>query len=189
MPPGPLRDATVDIREGALASEHYRPKAQRILVAAVVAISVLAVVWAARYPMGLGAQQPISFSHRVHAGTKEIGCLMCHPGALTGAVAGIPPVETCMLCHSRIIVHYPEIEKVRRHDQEGEPILWVRVSDLPDLAHFHHGVHLAAGVDCGHCHGDVKAMDRLVLYQHFMGFCIQCHRENNATHDCFACHY
>jgi len=156
----------------------------------IVGISVLAVVGAALYPTGLGAQQPISFSHRVHAGTKEIGCLLCHPGAWKTPVAGVPPVETCMLCHSRIIIHYPEIEKVRQRYERAQPIPWVRISNLPDLVHFNHSMHLAAGVDCGKCHGDIKAMDRVVLHQDFqMGFCIQCHRENNATHDCFACHY
>jgi hypothetical protein len=173
-----------------MSDGRHRPRAQWILALCIVVISVLAVVGAALYPPGLGARQPISFSHRVHAGTKEIGCFICHPGALKTPVAGVPPVETCMLCHSRIIVHYPEIEKVRRHYEQGEPIWWVRVTNLPDLVHFDHSMHLASGVDCGKCHGDVKAMDRIVLSPKFtMGFCIQCHRENNATHDCFACHY
>jgi hypothetical protein len=173
-----------------MSNGRYRPRAQWILTLCIVVISVLAVVGAALYPSGLGARQPISFSHRVHAGTKEIGCFLCHPGALKTSVAGVPPVETCMLCHSRIIVHYPEIEKVRRRYEQGEPIWWVRVTNLPDLAHFDHSMHVASGVDCGTCHGDVKAMDRIVLAPKFtMGFCIQCHRENNATHDCFACHY
>jgi predicted CXXCH cytochrome family protein len=173
-----------------MAVGRYKPRTQWILTIVIVVISVLAVAAAAFYPWNLGAQQPISFSHRVHAGKKEIGCLMCHSYATTGPVAGIPPVETCMLCHSRIIIHYPEIEKVRQHYEQGQPIPWVRVTNLPDLAHFDHSMHMASGVDCGRCHGDVKAMDRIVLYQDFrMGFCIQCHRENNASHDCFTCHY
>jgi predicted CXXCH cytochrome family protein len=168
----------------------YRPRAVRILVACVVVVTMLSVLGALYYPGNIGAQQPIPFSHRVHAGDKQIGCLMCHPGAFTTAVAGLPPVQTCMLCHSRIIVHYPEIERVRRHYEQGEPIWWVRVSDLPDFSHFDHSMHLISGIDCSACHGDVKAMDRLVLPQEFrMGFCIQCHRDNNATHDCFTCHY
>ena len=163
---------------------------QWILTLCIAVVLGLVVVGAVFYPANLGAQQPISFSHRVHAGTKEIGCLLCHSGALKTPVAGIPPVETCMLCHSRIIIHYPEVEKVRRHSEQREPILWVRVTNLPDLAHFDHSMHLAAGVDCGKCHGDVKGMDRIVLAPKItMGFCIQCHRENNATRDCFACHY
>jgi len=173
-----------------MASGRYKPRTQLILIACIVVVSVAAVLAAVYYPGDLGPRQPISFSHRVHAGSKKISCLMCHSYARSGPVAGIPPVETCMLCHSRIIVHYPEIEKVRRHYKDSEPILWVRVSNLPDLVHFDHSVHLAAGVDCGHCHSDVKAMDRIVLHQSFnMGFCIGCHRSHNATHDCFACHY
>lgn len=160
------------------------------LVLGVVIVSGLAVLGAVHYPGDLGPKQPIPFSHRVHAGDKQIGCLMCHPNALTAPVAGIPPVETCMLCHSRIIIHYPPVERLRAHYDRREPIWWVRVSELPDYVRFPHDVHLVAGIDCGKCHGDVKAMDRIVLHQKFiMGFCIECHRENNATHDCFVCHH
>jgi predicted CXXCH cytochrome family protein len=173
-----------------MTDERYKSKTQWILAGCVAIISLAAVAVAAFYPWDLGAKQPISFSHRVHAGKKEIGCVMCHPGVFKTPVAGIPPVETCMLCHSRIIIHYPEIEKVRRHYEEGRPILWVRVNNLPDLAHFDHSMHIASGIDCGKCHGDVKSMDRIVLAPKItMGFCIQCHRERNATRDCFACHY
>lgn len=168
----------------------YRPKTVFILVVCIVAIVAVSILGAAYYPGDLGRKQPISFSHRVHAGDKEIGCLMCHPNALTSQVAGMPPVETCMLCHSRIIVHYPEIERVRRHYDMNEPIWWVRVSQVPDHVRFTHDMHLIAGIECGKCHGNVKAMDRIVLRQKFtMGFCIQCHRDNNATHDCFVCHH
>ena len=168
----------------------YRAETVWILAIGVVVVSIVAVLGAAYYPGYLGPEQPISFSHRIHAGNKEIGCLMCHPNTLTAPVAGMPPVETCMLCHSRIIVHYPEIERVRRRYDANEPIWWVRVSYLPDFVNFTHEMHLIAGIDCGKCHGDVKAMDRLVLPQRFtMGFCIQCHRDNDATHDCFTCHH
>ena len=143
------------------------------------------------YPWDLGAKQPISFSHRVHAGTKEIGCLMCHPGALTRAGGGDSARAKracCATAGSSFII--PRSSRSAGMTSKGEPIWWVRVTNLPDLAHFDHSMHLAAGVDCGKCHGDVKAMDRIVLHQNFtMGFCIQCHRENNATQDCFACHY
>jgi hypothetical protein len=171
-------------------AQRYKPEVVLILVLCVAVVAALAVLGALYYPGDIGAKQPIPFSHRVHAGDKQIGCLMCHPGAFTRAVAGLPPVETCMLCHSRIIVHYPQIEQVRRHYEQGQPIWWVRVSYIPDFVHFDHSMHLVSGVDCGACHGDVKAMDRLVLPQEFrMGFCIECHRKNDATHDCFTCHY
>ncbi len=173
-----------------MASGRYRPRTQQILAACLVVIIGMALIGALiLYPGSLGARQPIPFSHRVHAGVKEISCLMCHSYAVRGPVAGMPPVETCMLCHSRIIIHYPEMT-VPLYYREGEPILWVRVSNLPDFVRFDHSMHLASRVDCGHCHGDVKAMDRIVLYQSFnMGFCIGCHRDYGATRDCFACHY
>ena len=97
-----------------MSDDRYKPRIQQVLTVCTVVIGVTAVAVAAFYPWDLGAKQPSSFSHRVHAGDKEIGCVMCHPGVLQTPVAGIPPVETCMLCHRRIIVHYPEIEKVRR---------------------------------------------------------------------------
>lgn len=173
-----------------MSEGRYKPRVQWILTACAVAISVAAVAVAAIYPWDLGTRQPISFSHRVHAGKKEIGCVMCHPGVWKTPVADLPPVETCMLCHSRIAIHYPEIEKVRQHYEQRQPIRWVRITNLPDLAHFDHSMHIASGVDCGKCHGDVKAMDRIVLAPKFtMGFCIECHWQNDATHDCFACHY
>jgi predicted CXXCH cytochrome family protein len=171
--------------------ERYQPIVIRVLVACFAAISAALLMGAILiYPGDVGIKQPIPFSHRVHAGNKGIGCVMCHPHALTRPVAGIPPVETCMLCHMRIIIHYPPVEDVRQHYKEGKPILWIRVSDLPDFAQFNHGVHLAAGIDCGKCHGDIKSMDRVLLHRKFiMGFCMQCHREHDATRDCFACHY
>lgn len=171
-------------------SGRYRPKTILTLVVSLAVVAVLVVLGAAYYPWWLGPRQPIPFSHRIHAGTREISCLFCHSGALSGSVATMPPVETCMLCHKRIIPHYPEIERVRRHYQQAQPIAWVRVSNLPDHAHFDHSMHLVAGVDCGTCHGDVKAMDRIVLRRKLdMGFCIQCHRDYDATRDCFTCHY
>jgi hypothetical protein len=64
------------------------------------------------------------------------------------------------------------------------------VNILPDYVNFDHAMHLNKAVDCGKCHGDVKGMDRIIPTPVFtMGFCIQCHRDNEATHDCFTCHH
>ena len=84
------------------------------------------------YPIQIGLEQPIPFSHRVHAGEKNISCVMCHAGVIKTARAGIPPVETCLLCHSHIIIHYPYIEKLRAHYFNREPILWEQVYILPE---------------------------------------------------------
>jgi predicted CXXCH cytochrome family protein len=162
-----------------------------LILAGLTILSVLAALWGwyFHYPGGLGPRQPIPFSHRLHAGTKGISCFFCHPGAMHTARAGVPPLETCLLCHSRIIVDYPEIVKLRAAYDERQPIQWARVNTLPDFVFFDHEVHVRAGFDCSQCHGDVAGMDRVWLVSDFqMGFCVQCHRDNGFSHDCFICH-
>ena len=98
----------------------------------------------------------------------------------------MPPVETCMLCHQTIIIHYPEIEKLRGHFFSGKPVEWKKVINLPDYVYFNHSIHLNKGIDCSQCHGNVSSMDRIEEIKELkMGFCIDCHQKNNATTDCF----
>ena len=47
-------------------------------------------------------EQPIFYSHKVHAGTNQISCLYCHGGAQDSKQASIPSVNTCMNCHKAI---------------------------------------------------------------------------------------
>ena len=160
-------------------------------LAAAIAVLALGMVWGyyAYYPRKLGPAQPIAFSHKLHAGDKQINCLFCHAGAADTSRSGVPPLETCMLCHSRIITEHPEILKLRAAYAQNRPIEWVRVNKLPDHAYFNHAAHVRAGFDCGRCHGDVAGMDRVFLVQDFkMGFCVQCHRDEAFSHDCLICH-
>jgi len=46
--------------------------------------------------------QPVSYSHRLHAGELRIPCLYCHYGAEKSRNAGIPAMSVCMNCHSSI---------------------------------------------------------------------------------------
>lgn len=141
------------------------------------------------YGSRIPPEQPIPFSHRLHAGKKHISCLVCHDGADSQARSGVPEVETCMLCHTRIIVEYPPIQDLREHYYQDKPVNWVRVNELPDFVYFNHAVHLQRSVDCSHCHGDVKNMDRIGQARKFeMGWCVRCHKTYNVTHDCFSCH-
>jgi hypothetical protein len=144
------------------------------------------------YPQGSimsAVGQPIPFSHRVHATDKQISCFMCHSNAIKTDHAGLPPEETCMLCHKRIAIHYPPIVRLTNYYNDSTPIRWNRVNDLPDFVYFSHQSHILAGFDCGKCHGDVATMDRVLYVNQFtMGFCITCHKEQNASHDCFICH-
>ncbi len=149
----------------------------------------MAVFWALYYQPHVGPEQPIPFSHRIHAGVKKIGCVVCHRDVANSPQAGMPPLQTCMLCHEHIITEFPPIRKLRQQYEEKTPVEWVRVYNLQQFVFFDHQVHVQRGIDCSHCHGDVKAMDRVYQANLFnMGFCIRCHRQNEATHDCFTCH-
>jgi hypothetical protein len=160
-----------------------------VAVLSAVCIALLAEQFYCYYPSRMGPEQPIAFSHRLHFTDKTVNCLFCHSGALDTKHAGIPPLETCMTCHRQIITDHPQIENLRRHYEAGQPVAWERVNDLPDYVFFDHSAHLAAGKDCSQCHGDVAGMDRVYYYERFqMGFCVQCHRDNNASHDCLTCH-
>jgi hypothetical protein len=160
---------------------------------------------------GYSPEQPIAFSHRLHAGENQIACLYCHSAARSSRHAGIPPVSVCMNCHSLLGRQTAEIEKVKEAAQLGRPISWTKVHALPDFVSFDHSRHVLSGVACKSCHGSVERMDRVEQVAPLtMGFCLDCHREHAgipalgirraASHvtqgtkpaanmDCSACHY
>ena len=126
---------------------------------------------------GYAPEQPINYSHAVHAGAMEIPCQYCHFGADRGRYAGIPPTSICMNCHTQVLPTHPEIEKLRAALDAGEPIQWVRVHTLPDHVYFDHSVHVGAGVECQTCHGPVEQMARVEQHEPLtMGWCLDCHR-------------
>lgn len=53
---------------------------------------------------GYAPEQPIKFSHAVHAGTHKIDCQYCHDGARRSKQSVIPAASTCMNCHKAIKV-------------------------------------------------------------------------------------
>lgn len=132
--------------------------------------------------------QPIAFSHRLHVTDKEIDCYYCHPYAERSPSAGLPSVAKCLGCHDHIIPRHEEIEKLRGYAERGEPLPWVRVYYNPDHVYFPHFRHLAAGRECAECHGEVERVDRLNQLTFYMGFCLDCHDENDASRECVACH-
>jgi len=151
--------------------------------------------------MGIGVttnyqpEQPIAFSHKIHAGDNGIDCNYCHSSARTSKTSGIPSANVCMNCHANITTGTntgtTEIQKIydaigydpeTRTYIEGykqQPIQWVRIHNLPDLAYFNHSQHVTVGkLECQECHGPVQEMD--VVKQESlmtMGWCINCHRE------------
>jgi hypothetical protein len=135
-------------------------------------------------------EQPISFSHKVHAADFQIHCFYCHRYADRSPVAGVPAVKICMGCHELIATEKPEIEKLTGFWEEARPIEWLKVYDLPDFVRFTHKRHVRAGVVCGECHGEVETMEQIRRVSDLsMGWCLQCHIREDADIDCLVCHY
>jgi len=132
---------------------------------------------------GYAPEQPIKFSHKLHAGQYQINCNYCHTGVYSGKGANVPSANICMNCHNAIKRESPEIQKIYRAIEKDEPIQWVRVHNLPDLAYFNHSQHTnVGGLECKNCHGDIDKMEVVEQRSSLtMGWCIDCHRETDVN--------
>lgn len=156
-------------------------------------VSVLFVVITVRAcwigMMGIGVHQnyqpvqPIPFSHKLHAGDLKINCNYCHTTVYKSRSASIPSLNICMNCHT-YVDKGPSgsteiIGKIKEAYSKNEPIRWIRVHNLPDLAYFNHSQHTTvAGIECQKCHGPIQEMEVVKQYSNLtMGWCINCHRE------------
>ncbi len=127
--------------------------------------------------VGYAPEQPIAFSHKIHAGDLSLSCNYCHGGAEKSSTSGIPATETCMNCHRFVKTDSPEIEKIHKSFNEEKPIEWIRVHRLGDYVNFRHNVHVQAGIACSNCHGAIEKMDVVRQVKPLnMGFCLDCHR-------------
>jgi len=92
-------------------------------------------------------EQPIAFSHALHAGINQIDCKYCHIGVERGKQATIPSVNICMNCHKAIqqgpTGDTTQIAKIYRaagynrllqtyDNSKAKPIEWIRIHNLPD---------------------------------------------------------
>lgn len=133
--------------------------------------------------------QPIAFSHRIHAGVNQIPCAFCHRFASQARVAGMPTVESCKNCHMIIAPQSEEVQKVMTYWSQQRPLAWTKVYDLPDHVYFSHKRHVKVGLGCQACHGDVAKMDKIYpVVDLKMGWCLDCHRKEKASLDCWTCH-
>lgn len=138
-------------------------------------------------------EQPIKFSHELHAGTHQIECLYCHSSADKSKVSSVPSTNICMNCH-KAIQEGPqygttEIAKIydaagwdvdkQAYTNPGHEIEWVRIHNLPDHVYFNHAQHVTAGkIKCQKCHGEIQTMEKVAQHSSLsMGWCINCHRE------------
>lgn len=136
---------------------------------------------------GYEPDQPVKFSHLIHAGQNGTDCNYCHSFAHYSKTAGFPPENVCMNCH--LLVRQGtrsgafEIAKVINAYEEMRPIEWVKVHNLPDHVFFSHAQHVSAGgISCQECHGPVEKMNRISLSNEMtMGWCIDCHRSKNVN--------
>jgi len=164
--------------------------------------------------IGLGRQQnyqpeqPIYYSHKVHAGTNQISCLYCHGGAWDSKMAGVPSLNVCMNCHAAIneykgeamyredgktVDGTAEIQKLYsytgydpkagKYTAPGKQIEWIKIHNLPDHVYFNHSQHIRAGkVQCQTCHGSITKMGEVKQFAELsMGWCINCHRTSKVN--------
>ncbi|TWP24616.1 c-type cytochrome [Apibacter muscae] len=155
-------------------SEFYRKyQGFSYFIISILLIISLYGVWA--WLMGIGVDkgyepdQPIYFSHKIHAGENKIDCQVCHSGAKYGKVSEIPSLSVCMNCHRNISeyngkyiepgkskeFYTGEIKKIYKHigwDEENQkytgkqtPVKWTRIHNMPDFVYFNHSQHVVVG--------------------------------------------
>lgn len=172
------------------------------LVAGGGAAYLGAVGFAATHPattdVGYRPEQPIPFSHTIHAGKLQMDCRYCHNTVEKASHAAIPPVATCLNCHAgkvedkdgnmsmpaTVSVHYDSarLDALRTAVAENKSVPWRRVHDLPDYVYFNHSVHVNRGVSCVSCHGRIDTLDVVEQKKTLaMGFCLKCHRGPEAS--------
>lgn len=164
----------------------FKPWVNRVplmILAGVAAGGLLvpAFVWYYFSPeytdVGYQPEQPIPFSHALHAGELEMDCRYCHAQVEKAAVASVPTSKMCNNCHSLVLRDSPQLAALRDSLANNEPVPWVRVHKVPQYAFFDHGVHVRGGVGCQSCHGDIRSMEVVTLEEPLsMGWCLECHR-------------
>ena len=149
------------------------------LVGGVVLIFLIWYYFSPEYTdVGYSPEQPVDYSHQLHAGELGMDCRYCHNFVEMSAHANIPPTQTCMNCHSQIATESLELLPVRESWATGDPIEWVNVHHIPDYAHFTHAVHVENGIGCETCHGRIDQMEVVRQVEPLsMGWCLDCHRE------------
>ncbi len=158
---------------------------------------------------GFKPEQPIKFSHKVHAGDNKIDCNYCHSSARKSKTSGIPSLNVCMNCHKYIdgsngktfmyngaqFSMTDEVKKLYQaidydtqkltYGNNPTPVKWIKVHNLPDHAFFSHAQHVTMGKQaCQTCHGDVAKMDVVEQFAPLtMKWCIQCHDNTGVNND------
>ncbi|MGH8019606.1 MAG: cytochrome c3 family protein [Opitutaceae bacterium] len=171
-----------------MRSRLFSPRATTVFRATLVAAALVVVLGATGYyhyyrspfwnGVGVAHDQPVLFSHRHHAGELRIDCRYCHTSVETSPFAGMPGTRTCLTCHSQLFTDSPMLEPVVESARTGQPLPWNRITALPDHVYFNHSIHIAKGVACVTCHGDIGSMALTSQGKHLhMRWCVDCHRD------------
>jgi NAD-dependent SIR2 family protein deacetylase len=127
--------------------------------------------------VGYAPEQPIAYSHKLHAGLLGMDCRYCHQNVERSNHASVPDSATCMNCHAQVKKDSRNLEVLRQSFSNKTPIPWVKVHMLPQYAYFNHEAHVRAGVGCVSCHGRVDKMDVVRQSEPLsMSWCLDCHR-------------
>lgn len=151
------------------------------LVALVLAAAT-AITWRSltgyRAAIRDAIEQPVPFSHKHHAGDDGIDCRYCHASVETSAFAGMPALSTCMTCHSQLFTDQAALAPLVEGYLSDVSLRWQRVHQLPDFAYFNHSIHIAKGIGCVSCHGEVDQMPLTWRVAPLtMRWCLDCHRQ------------
>lgn len=180
-----------------IAFDLWKKPGLRMALMLVVMVGVSGAGWAV-YQTQIPPQQPIEFTHKVHVGLG-IPCLYCHPGAWRQASAGLPTETKCWACHGQLTKYWNpkgdgkplplnewpvELQKLSNYVKEHKPIKWVPVYQVPDFVHFNHRPHIAAGLNCENCHGNMAEKTVATVEETVnMGWCLNCHRSRTENND------
>lgn len=127
--------------------------------------------------VGYQPEQPVNFSHQIHAGQLGMDCRYCHSFVEVAAHSNVPTTQVCMNCHQAVQKENPKLAPVRESWATGKSLEWVQIHKTPDYVYFNHSAHVNRGVSCVSCHGKVNEM--AVVYHaepHSMSWCLDCHR-------------
>lgn len=162
-----------------------------LLIAALAVIGLMAVTALGFHWWFTGRKpvQPVLFSHNIHMEKVGLECNHCHATAEQSIHAGLPAVSVCMDCHESVAADKPEIKKLTDYWNKKEPVPWIKVHDQAWHVFFSHKRHIRAKIECTQCHGEVRVMTTARKVRSLeMGWCVNCHRENDAPTDCWTCH-
>jgi len=107
------------------------------LCSLLLGVVALATIVEPRFPgnnQGYEPEQPIAFSHRLHAGELGMDCQYCHFGARRSRHAGVPPASVCMNCHKTVTAGMDAVlqerELAEAEEREPEVLLSAEIAKL-----------------------------------------------------------